>query len=104
MVQTFYGQLKYIVELLLLPASEILGIPNQQQLLLACIEPCITQGKDVTLEVKMYTRMSTAIFIDIQAVGTVVGQIKRRNEWAIVDRNSELARTVFVDPVLDDNE
>ena len=45
----------------------------------------------------MYTWMSTTIFIDIRAIGSVVGRVKRYNKWRIVDRSGELAQTVFVE-------
>ena len=57
----------------------------------------------MTRELTMYTQMSTAIFIDIQAIGSMVGCVKRHNEWGIVDRSGELARTVFVDPESDED-
>ena len=96
-IQTFYGQLKYVLELQL-SHSEDIGIPRKQRYLLGFVESCITNGKDATRELNMYTRMSTAIFIDIRAIGSMVGRVKRHNEWGIVDRSGELARTVFVDP------
>ena len=46
----------------------------------------------------MYTQMSIAIFIDIWATGSVIGHMKRDNEWDIVDRSGELGWTVFIDP------
>ena len=55
-------------------------------------------GRDATKEVTTYQRTSTNIFIDLRAIGCVVGRIKCGNDWAIIDRSEELARTVFVDP------
>ena len=100
----FYGQLKYILELQLLHSEDI-GIPRKQHYLLGFVKLCNTNGKNMTLELTMYTWMSTAIFIDIQAIGSLVGHVKRQNKWGIVDRSGELAQTVFVDPVSDkDNQ
>ena len=96
----FYGQLKYVLELQLLHFEDI-EIPRKQHYLLGFVEPCITNGKDVTRELTMYTRMSTAIFIDIRTIGSMVCRVKRHNEWGIVDRSDELAQTVFVDPESD---
>ena len=52
----------------------------------------------------MYTQMSMAIFIDVRAIGSVVGHVKRHNKWGIVDRSGELAHTVFVDPGSDKDD
>ncbi|KAF8581759.1 hypothetical protein K439DRAFT_1269415, partial [Ramaria rubella] len=68
------------------------------QFLLACIEPCITHGKDATCEVMTYKQKSTTIFVDLQVVGSIVRHVKRGDEWAIVDRSEALVRTIFVDP------
>ena len=57
----------------------------------------------MTQELTMYTWMSIATFIDIQAIDSVVGRMKRHNEWGIVDRSAELTRTIFFDPELDEN-
>ena len=54
-------------------------------------------------ELIMYTWMSIATFIDIQAIDSVVGHMKRHKEWGIVDRSAELARTIFFDPESDEN-
>ena len=46
----------------------------------------------------------TDIFIDIQAISSVVGHVKRESEWAIIDHRGDLAQTVFVDPDLLDDD
>ena len=102
-IQTFYGQLKYVLELQL-PHSEDIGIPRKQRYLSGFVEPSITNGKDMTQEYTMFTQMSMAIFIDVRAIGSVVGHVKRHNKWGIVDRSGELAQTVFVDPGSDEDD
>ena len=96
------GQIKHVVELQF-PHSEDIGNLRKQHYLLGFVEPCITNGKDATRELTMYTRMSTATFIDIRTIGFVVGCMKRHNEWWIVDRSGELAWTVFVEPESDED-
>ena len=46
-IQTFYRQLRYVLEFQL-PQSEDIGIPRKQHYLLGFVEPCITNGKDAT--------------------------------------------------------
>ena len=78
-IQTFYGQLKYVLELQLLHSEDI-RILRKQHYLLGFVKPCITNGKDMTWELTMYIQMSTAIFIEIQAIGFMVGCVKRHNK------------------------
>ena len=58
---------------------------------------------DATHEVTMYSNTTAPIVIDLRTVECVVGRVQRGNEWGIIDRSGEFARTVFVDPV-DDEE
>jgi hypothetical protein len=101
-IQTFYGQLQYIIEVTL-PSAELPNIPEKRRFLLACVKPCNTKGRDATSEVTTYERTTTDIFIDIQAIGCVVGRVKKGNMWAFVDRSGDLARTVFVDPAINED-
>ncbi|KAF8494018.1 hypothetical protein JB92DRAFT_3147186 [Gautieria morchelliformis] len=41
--------------------------------------------------------------IDIDCDG-VMGQVQRGNEWGIIDRSRDLARTVFVNPEPEDDD
>jgi hypothetical protein len=96
-IQTFYSQLQYILECDLLCHTE-LGIPDGHKYLLAVIVPCITNSKDTTWEATTYHTTSTAIVINLQVIGCVVGHVKRGQDWGIVERSGDLARTAFVDP------
>lgn len=102
-IQTFYGQLQYIVELTHHGRDDIQPpIPISGSILLACIQPCITNGKDATQELTSYRRMSTTIFVDLKTVECVVGRVKRGQDWFIIDRSGDFARTVFIEPELED--
>ncbi|KAF8530256.1 hypothetical protein BU17DRAFT_36268, partial [Hysterangium stoloniferum] len=70
--QVFYGQLQYILDFKL-PRSQELNVQHACRTLLACVKPCITNGKDATIEVTSYKRMSTVIYIDLQTIECVVG-------------------------------
>ncbi|KAF8579867.1 hypothetical protein K439DRAFT_1620204 [Ramaria rubella] len=89
--QTFYGQLQYIIKIEM-PRSNKLGITEARRHLLALVKPCTTGNKDATVEVTTYTQTMSSIFIDLQAIGAVIGRIKHGNEWAIIDRSGDLAR------------
>ncbi|EGO28981.1 hypothetical protein SERLADRAFT_432993 [Serpula lacrymans var. lacrymans S7.9] len=64
-------------------------------LLLAVITPCKTEGKDAALEVAVYGGLAAAIATDIRDIKAVVGQVKTRGRWGIIDRTSGLASVAF---------
>ncbi|KAF8514178.1 hypothetical protein JB92DRAFT_3096276 [Gautieria morchelliformis] len=73
-------------------------VPNE----VAVVQPCSTGGKDETSEVTTYTETRVSVVIDLRTMECVIGSVKRGgNEWGIVDRSSDFARTVFVDPEID---
>jgi hypothetical protein len=98
--QIFYGQLECILDVTL-PVSRTPLIPTATRFLLAVVRPCLTGGKDATREVTMYAATTVPVVIDIRTVENVVGRVRRGNEWGIVDRSGDFARTVFVDPEVD---
>ena len=67
--------------------------------------PCSTGGKDATRELTTYTETTAQVVIDLRTVECVVGRVRRGNEWGIIDRSGDFARTVFVDtPIIDDEQ
>ncbi|EGO30536.1 hypothetical protein SERLADRAFT_412356 [Serpula lacrymans var. lacrymans S7.9] len=64
-------------------------------LLLAVITPCKTEGKDAALEVAVYGGVAAAIATDICNIKAVVGRVKTRGRWGIIDRTSGLASVAF---------
>ncbi|KAF8527158.1 hypothetical protein BU17DRAFT_39900, partial [Hysterangium stoloniferum] len=77
-------------------------VQHAHQTVLACMKPCITNGKDATIEVTSYKGMSTVIYIDLQTIQCVVGRVECAQDWFIIDCSGGTARTVFVDP--EDND
>ena len=98
--QVFYGQLQCIIDVVL-PSSDILNITQPQRFLLALIEPCSTQGRDATRELTTYMATTAQIVIDLRTIEWCV--VGRGNEWGIVDRSGDFARTVFVDPEVEED-
>jgi hypothetical protein len=99
--QVFYGRLQSIVDVVLPPAAT-LNIQSSTRHLLAIIQPCSTRGRDATRELTTYVEMTAPVVIDVRTIECVVGRIQRGNEWGIVDRSGDFARTVFVDEEVDD--
>ncbi|KAF8486605.1 hypothetical protein JB92DRAFT_3257362 [Gautieria morchelliformis] len=96
--QIFYGQLESIIDVVL-PRAPHINIVMPKRHLLALVMPCSTGGRDATKVVTTYSLTTAPIVIDLRTVECVVGQVRRGNEWGIVDRSGDYARTVFVDPV-----
>jgi hypothetical protein len=99
--QVFYGRLECIIDTVL-PHTETFNIQSSTRYLLAVIQPCSTRGRDATRELTTYAETTTPVVIDLRTIECVVGRVRRGNEWGIVDRSGDFARTVFVD--LDDDD
>ncbi|KAJ6559294.1 hypothetical protein B0H10DRAFT_1665653, partial [Mycena sp. CBHHK59/15] len=78
-----------------LPAGKLWGAFLGQTCLLAVIIPCSMGGKDATQQILSYNWTTAAIVMDIQAVSAVVGRIKTRGGWVIVDRTRGLIKPEF---------
>jgi hypothetical protein len=98
-IGVFYGQLQHIYEVPIASAKDI-GLPREHVAVLAVIERCnITSihprdGIDVR-----YCKMNHSgrrDVVDMAAVRCLVGRIpSTHREWAVVDRNGDLARSSF---------
>jgi hypothetical protein len=96
MIRTvFYGRMEQIIQYKI-PDTKFWGIFRGKTRLLAVITPCITNGQDATKHVTSYTDMTTQIVTDLQAVQCVVGRVRTRNRWGIVDRSGDYSRTEFI--------
>lgn len=94
--ELFYGQLNDIV-VCEIPDTSFWGDMRGTIRLLALITPCKTGGNDAAKVVVEYTKTSTQIVTDLQTICAVVGRVKTRNRWGIIDRTDGLASTKFVD-------
>jgi hypothetical protein len=79
--------------------QEIWGEMKGKRQLLAVITPCKTDGKDATKPVTEYTMFHKTIVTDLQSVQCVVGRVRRRNTWGIIDRSMDEARPEFISQV-----
>ncbi|KAJ7017219.1 hypothetical protein C8F04DRAFT_979745 [Mycena alexandri] len=94
--QISYGQLERVVDCLL-PKDKTLGRVSGKRRLLAIIHPCKnTRGKDASLERTGYTELANILVTDLQSVVAVVGRVKTRGKWLIVDRTGGLIHPQFV--------
>ncbi len=76
--------------------NEIWSKFNATFFFLAVITPCSTGGRDAAQGYITYSDTTTQIVTDLQAVQYVVGRIKSRGSWRIIDRSGSFARTEFM--------
>jgi hypothetical protein len=95
--QIIYGQLLCIINVVM-PQSRTLVLEESRRYLLAVIQPCSTAGKDATRQLMTYSETTVPVVVDLHTVECVVGCVNRGNEWGIVDRSGDFARTIFVNP------
>ncbi|KAG1788623.1 uncharacterized protein HD556DRAFT_1217308, partial [Suillus plorans] len=89
-----YGRLEKILVCSLSNDTQWLGLAGKT-LLLTLIRPCQTEGRDATKEEARYSRNLASIITDLRNVKGVVGRVKSRGEWTIIDRRSSFAKPAF---------
>ncbi|KAG8905503.1 hypothetical protein FRC00_013220 [Tulasnella sp. 408] len=95
-----YGQFHYAIVVTLRPVNtRNVCIPVKRTWILGYITPYKTGNVDATEALASFTDrdQQTSQFFDIRTIQAVVGRIKTRGRWYIVDRSEGCARTVFVD-------
>ncbi|KAL7277981.1 hypothetical protein ACG7TL_007934 [Trametes sanguinea] len=95
--RTLYGQLQHIFEVQL-SAMPAYGYPlKPTPVVLAAIQTCQVQSSNPSLDIHYYSRMGATDYVDIQTIQCLVGRIKDRGQFAIIDRSGSLSRALFVD-------
>ncbi|KAI0326297.1 hypothetical protein GY45DRAFT_1259252 [Cubamyces sp. BRFM 1775] len=92
--KTFYGQLQRILVLHCPP------IPSSTHsaltpLIFAVIRTCKITADHPTLDIHYYSRDSSTDLVDITTVQCLVGRVRDRNQWAIIDRSGTLSRALY---------
>lgn len=100
--KTFYGRLLRIFEIQLSviapgPANRTPSSPPQlpPPVVLAAIQTCHIERSNNDLDIHYYTRMGNTDYVDITTIQCVVGRVKDRGRFAIIDRSGSLARALF---------
>jgi len=89
-MQNFFGQLKRIL-LLELPSAPRLNLDGPTTVILALIrEVKTTLGKGIYY----YKEFGIEEVVDMKTVQCVVGRVKDRGEWAIIDRSNNMENQV----------
>jgi hypothetical protein len=79
-----------------LPQDDMWGTMARTTRILALITPCVTGGKDASVEITKYQTTTTSIITDIQTISCVVGRVLTRGKWGIIDRSGGLVKTEFI--------
>ncbi|RDX48609.1 hypothetical protein OH76DRAFT_1520526 [Lentinus brumalis] len=95
-IKDFWGQVQNIFILRLdTNAAQALGLDAPRVLFLAEITRCRVEAFD-DLGNRYYKDMGATEVVDLNAIQCVVGRIKDRKQWAIIDRSGPLAQAAFV--------
>jgi len=99
-LKTFYGQLQHVYLVQFPSACRDLRIDQPSTIILASIKTCILDHPVPQLErldIKHYSAEGAVHVIDITSVQCLVGRIRDRNRWAIIDRSGSLARALYIE-------
>jgi hypothetical protein len=93
----YFGQLKSILAIEL-PAGIVPSVVRPKMLVLAIIGTRDTTT-ETSLKIPYYTepKSATVSAVDMTTLMCLVGRIKDRSRWAIIDRSGNSARAEFVD-------
>ena len=93
---TFYGQLQRILYFKLgsIPSC---SISSPQTLVFAVIQSCAVEESDLPLDIHYYSRLSAYDYVDAATIACVVGHVKDRGRFAIIDRSGDLVHATFTD-------
>ncbi|KAI0645014.1 hypothetical protein C8Q79DRAFT_911885 [Trametes meyenii] len=94
--RTFYGQLQQILVIDCPP------IPNstysdRAPLIFAVIRTCDISEDHPVLDIHYYAKESTLDVVDVTTVQCLVGRLRDRGRWAIIDRSGSLSRALYAD-------
>jgi hypothetical protein len=103
-LQTFYGQLQHIYTIQFKEPCPALGLNEPSTVLLAAIRTCTLDTPDAQLQgldIHFYSTEGGLHVIDITSLQCLIGRIKDRNRWAIIDRSGSLARALYMGTAAD---
>ena len=103
-LKTFYGQLQHIYAIRLPGPCEDLRLEAPVTVILATIRNCVVDKADAyghglsgNLDIRYYSNDGAIDVVDVTSVQCLVGRIRDRNKWAIIDRSGPLARALYVE-------
>ena len=97
-LRTFYGQLQHIYVVQFKEPCPALGLNEPSTVFLAAIRTCILDDPDAQLQgldIHFYSAEGSLHVVDVTSLQCLVGRIKDRGRWAIIDRSGSLARASY---------
>lgn len=98
--ETFYGQLTHILVVHVQAMPTAIPPTSATTLVLAVIHACDILRAHPALDIHYYKNLGRTEVVDITTVQCVVGRVRDRGQWAIIDRSGSLSRALYVE---DDN-
>ncbi|KAI8998957.1 hypothetical protein BD414DRAFT_407127 [Trametes punicea] len=94
--RTFFGQLQHIISFPFLSRpADLSAAPDN--LLLGVIQQCVIEERNEDLDIHYYSKMGGVEVVDLTTIQCLVGRIRDRHRWAIIDRSGSLSRALYVD-------
>ena len=99
-LRTFYGQLQHIYVVRFLDSYRDIGLRSPVSVILAVIRTCTVDNIDPQLQgldIRFSSNDGALHVVDITNLQCLVGRIRDRDKWAIIDRSGHLARALYVE-------
>ncbi|KAJ8092139.1 hypothetical protein PM082_023963 [Marasmius tenuissimus] len=92
-LQSFYGQLQHIYVVKFTSSCPELGVTAAETIIIAAIRNCKLTEEEITgLDMRFYRDEGPMHVVDVKNLQCLVGRVRDRNEWAIIDRSGALAQ------------
>jgi hypothetical protein len=96
-LETFFGQLQHLFSVEFHCACNDLGTDGPTTIIFAAIRNCIIDSEGPKgVDIHYYTKEGQLHFVDVTSIQCLVGRVKDRDKWGIVDRSGSLARAVHM--------
>jgi hypothetical protein len=92
--KVLYSRVEKVIECQL-PDDPVFGVFRGKLHLLAHITPCKTDGKDAMQELTDYCTETAPIVTDLGTIHAVIGRVRTRKCYGIIDRSSISVRATF---------
>jgi hypothetical protein len=100
-LRTFYGQVQNVYAIQFPVPCEDLGFMNAPfTIILAAIRNCVVEEASSqlrNLDIQYYSTDGALHVVDVTSVQCLVGRIRDRNKWAIIDRSGSLVRALYTE-------
>ena len=98
-LRTFYGQLQHLYVVRFLEPCRDIGLENPITVILAAVRTCKLDNTDQLhgLDIRFSSNDGALHVADVTSLQCLVGRIRDRDKWAIIDRSGNLARALYIE-------